>query len=269
LTDQQLVSYLDGAASSGERDEIERLVMADAALAARLALLSRGDRHFKKAFRPLLNQAPIEKLQASLASARAKTRNESAFAEPGRYLGIAITASFMAVIVLGGLIAGYFVGTQSAMREPNGNIKPGSATQVRAWPDGLAEYHALLSPKTFALRPIRANERISVLGQAGSNLGLNLTSGRINDPDLEFRSVQVLQLDKMPLVHIAYLTREGIPLSFCIVKSAGPSRPPVIGRHGETKLVHWASGGYGFLLIARIPEADLKTLARRMQRRFL
>lgn len=269
LSDEQLVSYLDGGIGSGERAEVERLAAADPELKLRLKLLDRGDRRFKEAFRSLLRQAPTEKLHASLASARAKTRSKSALEDSSRYLSIAIAASFMLAIIVGGVIAGYFVGTRSAIVEIGGSEQENAPPKTRDWRQALADYHALLSRETFVLLPPAVNDQNKALDRAGRYLGLNLTFAHIKDATLDFQTIQVLKLRSMPLVHLAYLTKNGIPLSFCIIKSAESARQPVLEQYGDMKIVHWVTGGIGFALIGGSPEAELKALAKRMQRRFL
>ncbi|MGI9388228.1 MAG: anti-sigma factor family protein [Methyloligellaceae bacterium] len=268
ITDEELIGYLDGRIGAVKQAEVERRAAASADVRLRLELLKRGDRRFREAFRPLLSQAPIEKLQASVASARAATRSDGAFEGTNRLFGIAITVSFMAVIILGGLTAGYFAGTRSAVVDGEGGGQASQQEMVRDWRTALAAYHALLSPETFS-QLSATDQHTRTLALAGGKLELNLTPERITDGELDFQAAQILNWKKTPLVHLAYLTKSGVPLSFCIVKSSEPSRQPTLGKYGGLRMVHWVAGSHGFLLIGDIPETALKAIAIRMQRRFL
>ena len=268
MSNEQLVSYLDGELLQSERAEVEQLIASDPAVRLRLELFNRGDRRFKEVFRPLLSRAPIEKLQASLASARAKTRSQGALERPNRYLIMGIAAAFMLIIILGGVIAGYFIGAKTSPTGMSTSERADPALKPRGWREALADYHALLSPETFsaALRDVDAQTR--ALELAGRTLGLRLTVERISAAALDFQRTEILQLKTMPVVQLDYLTKTGIPLSFSIVKSGEASRPPALEKHRGLNIVHWVMGGYGFMLVSRIPEAQLKAIAKGMQRRF-
>src|SRR5271167_3066850 len=77
--DARLVAYIDGELDKDERAAIEERLTTDADLRARLMRLREGDRPFVAAFAALLERAPVERLQASLAEhvAREERRRTS------------------------------------------------------------------------------------------------------------------------------------------------------------------------------------------------
>src|SRR5271163_2780322 len=77
--DARLVAYIDGELDKDERAAVEERLTTDADLRARLMRLREGERPFVAAFEALLERAPVERLQASLAEhvARQERRRTS------------------------------------------------------------------------------------------------------------------------------------------------------------------------------------------------
>ena len=125
-----------------------------------------------------------------------------------------------------------------------------------------------LTTETFSAAARDVDRQKRALEFASRKLGLRLTFERIGAAALEFQRTEILQLKTMPVVQLDYLTKTGIPLSFSIVKSGEAFRPPALEKIRGLNIVHWVTGGYGYMLVSRIPEEELKGFAKEMQWRF-
>lgn len=156
-SDEMLVAYLDNELSEAQRNVLENRLLEDDVLAQRLALLERSNLPFKKAFEPLLQMAPIERLQQTLNPSTHQTPAVSR-----RHL-IAAAVSFLALGVMGDRVIIY-------LTQPEDN-----------WRELVAQYMALYTPETLAETP--SNQAMDAqLLTASEQLGLVLSSSSLSLP---------------------------------------------------------------------------------------
>jgi anti-sigma factor RsiW len=282
LSDEKLVAYLDGELDASESAALSNALVRDAAARGRLETLKGGGRAFAEAFDAMLAAAPDDKLQAMFAGLVAQTSggtiNRSAsdeapagetvvpFRQPvkpqpqqARHTPLwrmAAAAVLLAAVFAGGVISG------GILNEPQ------QVAEAPGWREAAARYVALFSKETLEGMPAYSVEKRANLAKAEDALGLQLTESRLSAPDLDFRGTQLLNFNGKPLAQIAYLHGEK-PVALCIIAAANgePAAPANETRHG-LNIVHWAAGGYGYMLIGDVPEDELSRIAERFRSQF-
>lgn len=125
-TDELLVAYLDNQLDPQQRHRLEQRLAGEPALAERLSLLERSSLPFKQAFAPLLDEAPVQRLQADWPQASS--------APPHSVSRRGLIAAAVAFLALG--IAGDRAYLQ--LSQPDDN-----------WRSLVAQYMALYTPETL------------------------------------------------------------------------------------------------------------------------
>jgi anti-sigma factor RsiW len=265
ISDAKLVAYLDGELSIAEHDRMAKALSVNAEARERLARLTHGGRAFDDAFDLLLDAAPDDRLQAMFKRLVARQAHSRA---SGRQMVVrprkpvppptaplwqlAAAAAVGAFVLTGGLFAGGFFNT------PAPKIL---AEQKPGWREAAARYVALFSADTLAGMPADRETRQLNLQRAAQALGLDLSAEKIANPALSFQGTQLLQLDGKPLAQFSYLYTDGTPVVLCIIKSANPAqRRAEEQRHG-LNIVHWVAGGYGFMVLGKVPVPTLREIS--------
>ena len=265
LRDAWLVAHLDGALDEPQTIELRLALAASPELGQRLALLQRGSRDFKRAFEPLLEVAPDDKMQAMLSNAIAQTapqQNEQSPVEnvvPLRaapksmwqgFAGMAAAAGIAVAVFSGGVYTGWQTGeTPVVQKTPIG------------WRQAAAQYISLYSIQTLAGYPTDPALQSEGLQRISTALDFDLTRDKARIDNLSFKGSQLLQLKGKPLVQIAYLHKGETPVALCIIKSGKPSYAQKTEQRLGLNIVHWIEGGRGYMLIGKVPQKELQKLA--------
>ena len=141
-SDEQLVAYLDNQLDAEQRSRIDAAIIADPMLGLRLQWLDRSSLPFKDAYDELARQAPVDRLQAMLATLPSPVR-------PGLNRRWFLAAA--AALLAGGVLADrLFLGWQASRLTHN-------------WRGEVADYMALYVPQTLDHLPAdEAAQRASV-----------------------------------------------------------------------------------------------------------
>lgn len=267
VNDAHLVAYLDGELTPLEKMTVAAALDRDPDVRNRLAQLERGGRPFASGFDALLDAAPDDKLQAMFAAlvtehnnASVRGANEDAMVPARRRSArqMAAAAAVLAVVFGSGMIA-------DMLLKPNQSAHQATA---RGWREAVAQYVSLFSKATLDGMPTDLAVQEEGLRRASAALGLDLAKEKLAAPSITFRGTQLLQLDGKPIVQIAYLGDNQVPLAFCIVRSAQVSQPVATEKRHGLNIVHWVTGGYGFMLIGNVPDADLLRLVETFRTHF-
>ncbi|MDF1721804.1 MAG: hypothetical protein P1U65_14120 [Minwuia sp.] len=277
--DEDLVAYLDGELALADRQALDQALSDSADLRARLEVLRGGDRPFRESFDLLLDAAPLERMRAALpdptisASVISTTQTPPIPANDWRSLGIAA----MLLLAIGiGFAVGF--GTRSDMgdtallaeldaleaelEEAEAAADAAPVATVKGWRQAVADYQVLFT--TDSLTPDQGGD--GALALASSQVGLNLDPATRAAAGLEFRRAQVLAFNSKPLVQLAYLGDDGVPVAFCIIASNKPEAGTQYEQRNGLGIVHWIIGGYGLMVIGDLPEERLNSIARDLRK---
>jgi anti-sigma factor RsiW len=270
ISDAQLVAFIDGELSAAENEGVAKALSENSEVRERLERMKLGGRPFSAAFDLLLDAAPGDELRAMFADLVAKQdggggkivplrkRNGPGSAPLWRF---AAAAAVLALVFAGGLFVGGLFDAPRQMAEQ----KPG-------WREAAARYVALFSKETLAGMPADDATRQLNLQRAASALGLALSGETIANPALAFQGTQLLQLEDKPLAQISYLYADlygdSVPVALCIIKTANPSQAPAEEKRQGLNVVHWVAGGYGFMVIGKVPEPALRQISDTFRARF-
>lgn len=244
-SDEAIVAWLDGEMRDDERSAFERQLNNDADLAARVEQLMQSNQPWEQAFAPLLEEAPVSRMQEKLnvllhqpVNINSQTKGVS------RRSLIAASLSFLAV----GVLAGRFIhpGEQKLSGEP----------EIR---DLIAQYMSLYSAETLADINVTPQALQNGLNRMQQDIGLTLQQVKVELPEAELKSVRMLRYDSTSIAQIAYLHASYGPMALCISRSKGNDSPTL--KHEVRRglnLVWWRSGGYEYVLIGRNPQQDLQ-----------
>lgn len=243
-SDEMLVAYLDNELSDAQRKVLESRLIEDDALAQRLALLERSNLPFKKAFEPLLQMAPIERLHQTLSPNTHQTPAVS------RRNLIAAAVSFLALGVIGDRVIIY-------LTQPEDN-----------WRELVAQYMALYTPETLAETP--TNQALDTqLQTVGTKLGIRLAPPNITLPNATLKNARVLAYDEQHIAQITWLDKQNQPLALCITENTGRGVRKSAQVQSEQRLgmniVYWASEAHQFMVIGHGSEEQVSQIAERLQ----
>lgn len=279
--DEELVAYLDGELSLKARQALDQDLVDSADLRARLEVLRTGNRPFREAFDLVLDAAPMDRLRAALPeptlSATVIGRADSpppAAANDGAasdWRGMGIAAMLLLTVGIGFAVG---FGTRSDMRETallaeldvmEAELEEAQAAAdaapvvvAKGWRQAVADYQVLFT--TDSLTPDQGGG--AALALASDQVGLALDPATRAAAGLEFRRAQVLAFKNKPLVQLAYLGDDGVPVAFCIIASNKPEADVQYEVRNGLGIVHWIIGGYGLMVIGDLPEDRLNSIAR-------
>lgn len=251
-SDEAIVAWLDGEMNEAERSAFDQQLNEDAGLAARVERLMQSNRPWEQAFAPLLQDAPLEKMQDKLQillhqPVKVKPQPEGV----SRRSLIAASLSFLAL----GVLAGRFIHTEE--KELSGE------TEIR---DLIAQYMSLYSAETLADINVTPQALQQGLNRMQQDIGLTLAQDEIQLPEAELKSVRMLRYDSTSIAQIAWLHASYGPMALCIsrAKTAGSGGLKHEVRRG-LNLVWWHEKGFEYVLIGRNPQQDLQNSGELLQ----
>ena len=246
--DEALVALIDNELGEADRGELLARLEQDEALRGRFETLRRSRVRIVAAYDSLLGQAPLAKLSASLKSAVAgpvqrppiSWRNIAACMVVGSLLGSAAT-----VVGLG----------FSEKEETN-------------WRSAVVEYMQLYTPDTFASQNPDPDLAATELKGVGDKVGVALTPQNTAVKDLRFRVAFNLAYAGAPLAEVAYTDANGNPAAFCVTANGERTLPLHTEARDGLSYATWSKDGKSYILIARLPEAQIAELAQPLEARF-
>ncbi|MBC7150610.1 MAG: anti-sigma factor [Rhizobium sp.] len=254
LSDEHLTAFIDGVLSLEEAAAVERRIDTDPAVAERVEFLMRASLPFAEAYRPLIDEAPVARLEAmlDLVSAARPARSGLAISRRGLLAALAASVAF-------GMVFDRFA------LQPLRGIGAGDGeeqAEAGEWRGLVAQYMALYDADTLVgVAPPRERQEAE-LGTVNERLALTLTPQAVALDGADFKRAQVLSYDGRPLAQILYLDPKSGPLAFCIVRKAGPVIAPDTEQRLGMTVVHWSNGSHALMLIGHAPKARMQALAR-------
>ena len=255
--DALLTGLVDGEIGGERGGALRARLAAEPELRARLEAIKAGGWPFAPAFQALLDDAPLDRMKASLATLAPQAPASSKWWSSARALA--------ASVVVAAFVAGVGVGRLALY------TAPGVGVAERAhedWRDAVAEYAALYTRETFSRIPADNAVQRPELEILGAKLGIDLTPERTKIDNLGFKEAILLAYDGAPLGQLAYGDSQGAPVLFCIIADSRPDSAPVNETRNGFALTSWAHGGRGYMVIAQLPADKVAEIASQMERRF-
>jgi anti-sigma factor RsiW len=253
--DALLIAYVDNALDDGERDRLVARLAADAELRHRLQQIQAGESAIAPAFAALLDEAPLERLSASLAASDSFASPAGARPRAMTPARLAIAAGLAIALFVVGFALGRLTGTEVAESREN-------------WHQAVVEYMSLYTAETFAGVPTDPAVQAANLNAVGPRIGVALTPERIAVPDLPFKLAILLAFDEAPLGELVYLDPQTGPVLFCILAKSQPDAPVRAAMMGGFATAAWAHDGRGFIVVGRLPPQRVAEIADDLARRF-
>lgn len=239
FTDAELLDYLSGKLGADKSAALEQALATDETLETRLLTFERrGAADLRDAVQAL----PIaDRVQAIADSLPVQT--EPSFSR-SRWPG-AIAAGIAAVVMAG---AFFFAGQDQ--------------TPVR-WQEQVAIYQALYVTETLAVVEPSPAEIDAQLKRSATALGRPLQIEAVGQLDgLSLLRSQILGFEGKPLIQMAYLSEEGVPVALCIVHLGEETEGIVPEALAGLQSVHWSDGTYSYMIVGDIAQDRLMTMAR-------
>lgn len=226
FSDEELTAYLDEELTAADAQAVSAALDSDPALRARLNSLTFDRDSLDAAFTALLTEAPDPPAMRDAdkaATDRTKKRTRWAVAAAAA-VGFVIGASTLPLLPLDG---------------------PDS------WQQAAAIYHKLYVTET--LIPVTpSDEQLSLeLARVSESLQRDISLGELEGLDaLSPRRAQILSFADQPLVQIAFLSDDGVPVALCILRSDEAEETAIDIREMEgMSAATWSRDGYEFMLI--------------------
>jgi len=132
--------------------------------------------------------------------------------------------------------------------------------RAEPWQVIVADYHLLYVPETLAAVPSEA-ARIPVLSVLSQTLQRDIT-GLPDVAGISYRRAQPLGFEGNPLVQIAFLSDDGVPMALCILRKEGPaSQIEPLELRGMTAAA-WSDETHRFLLIGGTDQSVIDAAAQ-------
>ncbi|MBV9286658.1 MAG: hypothetical protein JO288_02365 [Hyphomicrobiales bacterium] len=249
--DEALVALIDNELDEATRANLLTHLARDEALRARLEALEQSRTQIVAAFDSLLEQAPLARLTAALpprggASAVAPRRRKMSWGN--------LAAGLALGLILGAAAAAVGFGF--------------SEKEERDWRGAVVEYMQLYTPDTFApLNPDPATAAAMLKG-VGGLVGVALTPENTAVKDLRFRVAFNLAYEGAQLAEVAYTDPKGEPAAFCVIANGEKTSPLRAVSARGVNYATWSKDGKSYMLVARMPEAEVAELARPLEARF-
>lgn len=226
FSDEDLTAYLDGECEPALARDIEAAIAADQAVGNQLARLQLDREKLEDAFDRILAAAPDG--PSELGEERG-SRSASTTATMLRYAATALLC-----LGLGFSVARWFE-----------NGQPGH------WHQYVAAYQALYANKTLAhIRQSDPNAN-QELDRVTAAIGIEIDLTDVTQVELlDYKRAQILAYEGQPLIQLAFLSKLGIPVALCIMRSVGPQYDGIAFERMEgMQAAAWSKGGFDFLLI--------------------
>lgn len=243
FTDEDLSAYLDGELDAETTSAIDAALETDEALADRLADLEIPVDLIRSVMAPNVLGAPP--LPDFLREDEAPPEPQSR--RPRSFVPLALVASFLVGMVATTLII----------------PEPAPAPTQGGWTTAVASYQALYVTETLSTSQQSSEATDAVLARAAQEFNATLAPATEIE-GLEFKRAQMLGFNGKPLLQMAYLTPDGIPMALCLIRTDDPDRSFKQIDMFNLAGVSWVNDGVGYLLIGGDDAAQIEALGNRM-----
>ena len=252
--DEAIVAWLDGAMDDADAQQFALVLRSDPQLAGRTAELMQSNQDYPQAFAPLLNEAPLARMEARL---NGYLKEEPAAPRSGVSRRSLIAASLSFLVVGTGI--GYLLPPLMEEGEEGGHIR-----------DLEAQYMSLYTRETLSDLDSSTEVLHRGLARVARDVGLDVQLSQLALPYAELKQVRILRYERLTIAQIAWLHADFGPVALCVSPLAN-GKTTAIAREQRynMNLAWWQSHNYQFVLIGRTPAAALHDNARQLQHQLL
>jgi anti-sigma factor RsiW len=255
LSDETLLRYADGLLDEASARLVEAALALDDVAAERLRLIRLSGAALRDEAKVALTpiDAGLVRRVVSVGD-EAVTERRQPDAQPvvkgsRPRFWVALQAAAAGLMMLVGVGGGFWLGGRSTQ-----------ASAHPVWVVRVADYHTLYGRKTVDVPGVAAADLPGLEDQFGRVLGKPVTIP-LYDAAMEFRRGQVLEFEREPILQLAYLPQDGMPMALCLKRTSEADAPAVFERLNGIGMVRWRRDGIDYVLVADQPESRLKGYA--------
>lgn len=244
-SDDHLQDYLAGSLPPETAAKLEADLSTDTELEARLFALDYAQAApLRDAFEHLPNAAGLQGLEALVRDGNADAKLASP-PSMWKWPAAAAVAAFAAGAFL-------FAGQTS-------DAKAG-------WQNQVAVYQTLYVTETLASTDATTKELTAQLANSERAVGRTLPLDVVGELDgMKLLRAQVLGFDGAPLIQMAYLSDDGVPVALCAIRLATPAtQQPTFETLSGLPAVHWSDGSFGYMIVGDIDRGLLMDMAEKV-----
>lgn len=246
--DEAIVAWIDGEMCHADAQKFEEELRRDERLSGRTAELMKSNADYPGAFAAMLDDAPLEKMQARLA--------ELPDPKPATPAGVsrrALIAASVSFLVVGSGV-GYGLRPAFAPSDENAHIR-----------DLEAQYMSLYSVETLLDMDSAPHVLQRGLERAAQDIGLQLQASQLILHGAELKMVRMLRYETTSIAQIAWINADYGPMALCISPTEQTTTAAQQEQRHDMNLVWWQKAGYQFVLIGRNPLPQLRGNAEQLQ----
>ncbi|HDR2459763.1 anti-sigma factor family protein [Enterobacter ludwigii] len=246
--DEAIVAWIDGEMCHADAQKFEEELRRDERLSGRTAELMKSNADYPGAFAAMLDDAPLEKMQARLA--------ELPDPKPATPAGVsrrALIAASVSFLVVGSGV-GYGLRPAFAPSDENAHIR-----------DLEAQYMSLYSVETLLDMDSAPHVLLRGLERAAQDIGLQLQASQLILHGAELKMVRMLRYETTSIAQIAWINADYGPMALCISPAEQTTTAAQQEQRHDMNLVWWQKAGYQFVLIGRNPLPQLRGSAEQLQ----
>ncbi|ELP5689265.1 MULTISPECIES: anti-sigma factor family protein [Enterobacter] len=246
--DEAIVAWIDGEMCHADAQKFEEQLRRDERLSGRTAELMKSNADYPGAFGAMLDDAPLEKMQARLA--------ELPDPKPATPAGVsrrALIAASVSFLVVGSGV-GYGLRPAFAPSDENAHIR-----------DLEAQYMSLYSVETLLDMDSAPHVLQRGLERAAQDIGLQLQASQLILHGAELKMVRMLRYETTSIAQIAWINADYGPMALCISPTEQTTTAAQQEQRHDMNLVWWQKAGYQFVLIGRNPLPQLRGNAEQLQ----
>ncbi|PPX72825.1 anti-sigma factor family protein, partial [Pseudomonas aeruginosa] len=186
--DDAIVAWIDGEMCRADAQQFEEQLKSDERLSGRTAELMKSSQDFAGAFAPMLDEAPLEAMQARLAALP-----DSQSSTPSGVSRRALIAASVSFLMVGSGL-GYLLRPASAPADENAHIR-----------DLEAQFMSLYSVETLLDMDSATPVLQRGLERAAQDIGMKLNMSQLVLQGAELKMVRMLRYETTSIAQIAWI----------------------------------------------------------------
>ena len=132
-----------------------------------------------------------------------------------------------------------------------------------SWQDQVAVYQTLYVTDTLALTDADDEELTAQLARSERAVGRALPLDVVGELEgMKLLRAQVLGFEGAPLIQMAYLSDDGVPVALCAIRlTTSVTDQPTFETLSGLPVVHWSDGSFGYMIVGDIERSLLMEMA--------
>lgn len=242
FSDEQLQQYLAGTLPPDDAVKLEVEIAHDATLEARLFALDYARAApLRDAFEHVPNAAGLQDLETLVLNKIVDTKRVIPQVT-WKWSAVGAAAAFA--------IGAFLFSGQTSKPEPD-------------WQDQVAVYQTLYVAETLASTVANDEDLTVQLVRSEQAVGRTLPLDVVGELEgMKLLRAQVLGFKGAPLIQMAYLSDDGVPVALCTIRLTTPATDqPTLETLSGLPVVHWSDGTFGYMIVGNIDRNLLVNMA--------